>query len=226
MITATELSNLILQIIEAKEGGTFDARIFTTNKTSGTLDAYQRCLAKTKAQINLEYLVDNDYWKLLDSILKTKKDKSELKQKCIQELEKRQKVCCIYYDKSEGTEINTGNDGISNKTKPYIILASKYYYPINLDQSKYTAMVVTDDKGDVQTKPMFLYFLALKEENSKDHYIVNGRIADYLKLLDGKIKVDATMQTRWDNLISSRIIDFQSDGCKGKIVKINKECAK
>ena len=233
-ISTTVLADKIKKIIEAKPETENDVRIFTTNKTSGTLDAYQNSMSNIHPRINFEDLVDNNLEKLIDTILKSKEDTQEIKGNLINEIKRRGKICCIYYDKSAGKDINLGYN--ANTYKPFIILGSRYYFPENLDTTDYKKLPLVNEKGLFMRKPMYLYFLAedknengkdyYKNENSGDYYLVNPRITEYLKKLDGKIEVDPGMRDKWNALLTDNRIYFQGNECKGKIVKINKECKK
>lgn len=218
-ISTKVLANTIKKIIVAKPGKINDARIFTTNKTSGTLSAYQKSLSNCNPLINFEDLVDNNLKKLIDTIPNKKDDSVKVREELSTEIGSRGKICCIYYDKSAGSDITTGYD---SNYKPYIILGSSYYFPENLDSTKYTKLLLVDDDGEPQLKPMYLYFLARGDKDHKDHYFVNARITEYLKLLNGKIEVDPEREVRWNDLLTNNRIYFQSDEDKSKIVRINK----
>ena len=47
-----------------------------------------------------------------------------------------------------------------------------------------------------------------------------------IQVTDGKIEVDPGRRDKWNTLLTDNRIYFQGNECKGKIVKINKECKK
>ena len=225
-ISATTLASNLLRIIEAKPGEANDARIFTTNKTSGTLDAYKSCLSNVKPSINLEDLIDNNLENLIGHDSGKKALTQEEKEDIIKEIKGKGKLSYIFYDKTEGEDIHSGYLNNHDNDKPFIILGSSYYYPEKLSPNTYKKLLLTDDDGYCQMKPMYLYFLAYKAGNSKDHYQVSRHITEYLQKLDGTITVDPSMKGRWDTLLLSNRIDYQKNECKKNIVKINKACSK
>ena len=90
-------------------------------------------------------------------------------------------------------DIKELNDNVSiyNETdpnkyfmEPYIIMGSKYYYPLKLAERDYTTFAFYDEKNNPISKPIYLYFVAFKDKGNNTYYTIPDRIYDFLMSID------------------------------------------
>ena len=110
----------------------------------------------------------------------------------------------------EGTKkvllFNKNSEANYIRTKPYIVLGSKYYYPTELiekDKGRYLSLYVYG-RGGCIGKPMNLYFLGKKEDNNRnsDYCIIKKSIIDFLKAIHAEKNMDPA---KWNKLKSGRV---------------------
>lgn len=109
----------------------------------------------------------------------------------------------LFYKDSEADYINTL--GIPNYSKPYIILASRHYFPETLESANtkhFTKFCVMREAHPV-IKPMNLYFLASIDYKERDCFRIRPQVLGFLKA----IKADRNITPEiWNNLNKCKVI--------------------
>lgn len=85
----------------------------------------------------------------------------------------------------------TKNVDIYNETdpnkyfkEPYVIMGSKYYHPLNISEDEYITYSFYDENNKPISKPIYLYFVAFKDEGNKTYYTIPERIFDFLMSIE------------------------------------------
>jgi len=235
------LAQNLQKIVESKK----NILIYTTNKTSGTLEQYKKSFQELKYKKSFhsqdsKMLQDSIKELQLDSLKDTiliKRIQKSIKTRSIVDLEKMMDdelaftfydmtpsnciYSCYHPEESPKTSTNYYND-------QFIILGSKYYYVKEFDKDKnknkkITELYIVNDERKPITKPMYLYFLAKidpKDPNEK-LFTVDHRIIEFLKRLENKIKTPK--QDVWNRIMKDGIIEYDNSEYEGKkIVPLNK----
>lgn len=232
------LAQRLQKIVENNEN---NISIFSTNKTSGTLEQYKKSFQELQDK---KYFHEQDYMMLDDSIKKLNLDKDKdtilikriknsIKTRSFVNLEKmiddgraltyydKTPSNCIYNRYQQENSLNTEKDAY----KKFIILGSKYYNVKEFDGSdkkkgRITKLYIINDQRNPILKPMFLYFLAYKDTNTQDRdvYKVEKIIIEFLKKIERKIEIKN--KEDWNKMMDSTIIEYDSYKHSGKIVTI------
>lgn len=227
------LAHKLQWIIKNKE----NVSIYTTNKTSGTLEQYKKSFQDLKYKTSFHL---QDSMMLQDSITKlhlnSKRDtvlikriQKSIETRSIVDLEKMidDKLAFTFYDMTPSNCIYscyqeetpaTSNENITNMR--FIILGSKYYKVKEFDKSnnknKINELCILDDERKPIVKPMYLYFLAIKDTNPHhdNWFIVDDCIVEFLKELDKRIKLPK--QDVWNRIMKDGIIEYDKSEHNGK----------
>jgi len=221
------LAQRLQMIVEKNEK---NISIFSTNKTSGTLEQYKKSFQELKdkqdsmmLQDSIEQLNSNTHRDTGDTLIE--RIKKSIETRSFVNLEKMidDGRALTYYDKTPSNSIYTrygsGNSSNSKSYDHFIILGSKYYKVENLNDDNITKLNIINNQNTKIQKSMYLYFLATS--NTKDCYLVKDNIIEFLKKIEEKIK---NKNKVWDTLKHNKIIKFDSSIHKeGKIVTVNKK---
>ena len=176
----------LLSIISDNKNTDNNIGIFTTNKTSGTLDYYKKgfqYIKNSQDKKNIKRAFENLASKIsLDTTIKRKIADSIRACDSIN-LEKmiEDASACVFYENIEDRIIVQKN----GCNRDFIILGSQYYKPKYLNKGIYKPLVVLTKNQRKILKPMYLYFLASKKttENSSNYYI-DPSILNFLKEIE------------------------------------------
>jgi len=140
--------------------------VFSTNKTSGTLELYKNSLQK---YIDLEKMIDN-------------------------------KKTIIFYDNMDPEKVYLYKDENGQHNREFVIFGSQYYNVEGLSNVLCVEKKLLDCDGKYIKKPMFLYFLANKQNN--DHYKISESVFGFLLNIESKLKeLNKTIpDTTWNTI--------------------------
>lgn len=110
-----------------------------------------------------------------------------------------------------------GEDNLINNNYSYILMGSKCYYPFILDktdfqENRYRALLLVDEKNNILSKPIYLYFVAFRNPNNRNYIDIPKPIFKLLK------EIDITNTV----ICNSTDKDFKSNGkiSAGNVIKI------
>lgn len=183
-IPVDTLANRIKSILN--EDKFKDFFIFTTNKTSGTLELYK---------MNLP---DIDFEKMID-------DEQAIVFYDNMDPEKIQHYNCTEKESKISKEYE----------RKYLILGSRYYYPKHLNSNNYIPLEVLDKDLKVIQKPLYVYFLAsgFSNKDSTDYFKIDNSILRFLDTIVQSRKdrnIEIPDQQEWDTILIRKGIFYFS----------------
>lgn len=190
------------------------ARVFTTNKTSGTLEAYKQCFQDLKK--DPDSLLLDESKKVFNAIgfhdtiktLKSIRD-SIIKRDFINlEMMIDDNLVSVFYDNMDPDKIDTDpND--SNIQQEFIILGSQYYnVKDNEGKDKGKSLYLLNSKGEKIYKKLYLYFIA--DDGFGNQYKIKRSVLKFLKKLEqNNDTLFKSEQLKWEKEIKKkRIIKY------------------
>ena len=190
-------------------------RVFTTNKTSGTLEAYKRCFIDLKKDQDSSLLEESE--KVLDTI--KNRDFINL------EMMIDDKEVSVFYDNMDPDKIDTDPDD-SKIQQEFIILGSQYYKVIdNEGNVKGKPLCLLNSKGKKINKKMYLYFLATNGVGNQ--YKIEKSVLKFLKKLElNNDTLFKSEQFKWEKEIKKKRMikydpknDYDKSNPNQKLVK-------
>lgn len=204
------------------DGKTKKVSIFTTNKTSGTLEAYKKCFHDIKkyqdSMMLIEFKKKLDTMSLPDSIMnkREKNIRDSIRKRDFINLEAMidNKRAYILYDNMIPTKVwkqKVGDDG------EYILLGSKYYFVKGMGTPK----ELHNKTNQPIEKPMYLYFLAYHYNyNDTNEFTIHKRIIDFLKYLENN-GLDISDLKKWKEMIKKGTITITNIDSNSNTIRVN-----
>lgn len=95
------------------------------------------------------------------------------------------------YDFSSQSDLSWLQHPDSKKShdKPFVILGSKYYWPIILDKhinKDVRRLMLVDENRNEKMRPLYVYFMAYKDKNRQNRLFIPDEVFDFLKFIGFK----------------------------------------